>query len=307
MKQNSEGVKYIVLTGPTASGKTSLIVKIARKFPIEVVSCDSRQIYKFMDIGTAKPGRNILNTIKHHLIDIKTPDETYSAFQFYTDAKGLLKKIVEKGKVPIISGGTILYILSLQRGLFRLPDIPEGIRVEIRDKIEKLGPEKMHEELMKVDPERAEKIDPRDRQRIARSLEIFYATGIPHSEWLRKPHVSPIPLKIFSIRVEPEILRKRIEERVEDMFKKGWVEEVENLVNMGYNEKTPGFSSVGYREVLEVVRGRLNIDTAMDMIKKKTWQYSRRQRNFIKGLKGVEYIKDEIAIERELERWLEKR
>lgn len=284
MKEGSKEDKIIVLTGCTASGKTELIKKIAEYYPIEVISCDSRQVYKFMDIGTAKPNKETLKKIKHHLIDIKFPNEYFSTFEFYENVINLNEGIGKNGKIPIIVGGTILYLLTLQNGIFKLPKIPENIREEINKELEDYGLEKLYIELIEKDPERANKLNPNDKQRITRSIEIIRGTGIKHSEWIKKEHYKGMNLKVFYLWTERDELSKRIEVRTYSMVEKGFKEEVVKLLDMGYKKNDYGLTSLGYKEMIEQINGEYSMDEAIKRIIKKTKEYAKRQRTFIKKL-----------------------
>lgn len=290
LRRDLEEDRILTLIGPTGSGKTFLIIEEMDKYPIEVISADSRQIYKYMDIGTAKPTLRERKIVPHHLIDVIKPDERFSAFEFYRNTLNIIREIRKRGKIPLIVGGTGLYIRSLQSGLFKMPEIPENIREDIRRKIEKKGVDFAYKELKRVDAETASTVHPNDRQRISRALEVYLSTGIPISEWKKKEHTIPIPLDIYCLKVEKEKLLDRIKKRIEDMFINGWEQEVRGLLNRGYNEKDYGFTSLGYREVLDFIRGRYKLEEVKEIIFKKTKAYIKRQNTFFRGLKGVKYI-----------------
>lgn len=285
--------QVITVIGPTASGKTSVCVKLSVFKSIEVISADSRQIYKYMDIGTGKPTPEEKEKVSHHLIDIIDPDEKYSAAKFGRDCKEKVKEINSRGNIPIICGGTVLYIKAILEGLFLEPHIPEEIREEVRNQVEEKGPEIMHEELSKVDPKSGKRIHPNDRQRIARALEIFRASGIPLSEHLRKGNKNILPLNMYCLLPERNFLHKNIEKRIKEMFRCGFVDEVKNLLSMGYNPSLYSFTSIGYREIAKFLLNRKNgnINEIECEITKKTKEYSSRQITFIKGLKGVQFYK----------------
>jgi len=284
LREDSRKDRIIVLTGCTASGKTSLIKKISEYYPIEVISCDSRQIYKYMDIGTAKPDKETIKKVQHHLIDIKYPDEYFSAFDFYSNVKVLKNEIRERGNIPVIVGGTILYLISTQNGLFKIPKIERKIKDELRKEMEIYGINKLYKELREIDPERAKEIHPNDKQRILRSLEIYKGTGIRHSEWIKREHHKGFNLVIFYLFCEMDELKRRIEERVNKMIEMGFREEVLKLLEMGYKKDDYGMTSLGYREMIEHIEGKTNIDETIKKIVKKTKDYAKRQRSFIKKL-----------------------
>jgi len=294
LRRDLEEDRILTLLGPTGSGKTFLVIEKMSKYPIEVISADSRQIYKYMDIGTAKPTPRERKIVRHHLIDIIKPDERFSAFEFYRNAVNIIKKIRERGKIPIIVGGTGLYIRALQSGLFKLPEILENVREDIRREIEKKGVDFAYKELKRVDAEAASAIHPNDKQRISRALEVYSSTGIPISEWKKREHTIPIPLDIYCLKVEREKLLKRVKKRIEDMFINGWEQEVRELLNRGYNEKDYGFTSLGYRDVLDFVRGTYKLEEVEEIIFKKTKGYIKRQNTFFNGIKGLKYIEPEL-------------
>ncbi len=267
-------MKILFIVGPTASGKTELGIKICRRIKGEIISADSRQIYKYMDIGTAKP----LNPeVPHHLIDIKDPKERYSAYEFYLDAKRCIEDILKRGKRPVVVGGTGLYIRALTEGLFPQPRISPEVKERLLEELKEKGIEALYHELEKVDPEAASKIHPRDRQRIVRALEVYRGTGIPISQFWKKKIDTGIEPVYIGIGWERKELYRRIEERVKRMVESGWVDEVRNLLSMGYSPSDPGFSSVGYREVVGFIEGRYSEEIMIKLIVKKTKEYARRQ------------------------------
>jgi tRNA dimethylallyltransferase len=280
------------IIGPTASGKTRVCLELGDNLPIEVISVDSRQIYRYMDIGTGKPTLKEREKVIHHLIDLKDPDEKYSAYKFAKDCRKKVKEIQRKGHIPIICGGTILYIRSIYEGLFPEPNIPGEIREEIRKQVEE-EPLKMHKELTKVDPMAGVRIHPNDKQRIARALEIYRVSGIPISEHWKRGKGNKIPLKIHCLLPERSQLYENIEKRVGEMFRRGFVEEVRKLLDMGYDPALYSFTSLGYREIAEFILKRRdgNIQEIRNEIVKKTKEYATRQITFIKGLPDVTFYK----------------
>ncbi len=281
----------LTIIGSTASGKTRVCVRLADCKPIEVISADSRQIYRYMDIGTGKPTIEEQRKATHHLIDIIDPDEKYSAYQFGEACSAKVKEISARNNIPIISGGTILYIKAILEGLFSEPDIPKEIREDVRNQVEEQGPEKMHKELLKVDPRAYERIHPNDKQRIARALEIYRASGISLTEHWKKGRENKIPLNIHCLIPEKDLLYSSIEERINEMFRRGFVDEVQKLLNMGYDPKLYSFTSLGYREIAKFILNRKDgdIQKVIDKITKETEEYSSRQITFINRLKNVRF------------------
>lgn len=283
--------KVITIIGPTASGKTKTCLKLVNYIPIEVISADSRQIYRYMDIGTGKPTIEERKKVTHHLIDIINPDEKYSAAKFAEDCIEKVKEIESKNKIPVICGGTILYIKAILEGLFPEPYIPEDIREKVRIQVEKDGVEKMHRELLKVDPESGVRIHPNDKQRIARALEVYRASGIPLSKHWEKDRKNKLPLNIHCMFPPRKILYKNIKERISNMFNFGFIDEVENLLERNYKPSLYSFTSIGYKEIASyLLNGKNgNIHEIESEIIKKTKEYSTRQTTFIKGLKDIHF------------------
>lgn len=285
--------EILTIIGPTASGKTNVCLKLADYTLLEIISADSRQIYRYMNIGTGKPTPIERKKVAHHLIDIIDPDEKYSAAKFAEDCSEKVNEIELKDKIPIICGGTVLYIKAILEGLFLEPYIPKEIRDEVRIQVEKNGQEKMHKELMEIDPDSGVRIHPNDKQRIARAIEVYRASGIPLSKHWEKGRKNKLPLNIHCIIPNRNILYKNIEERIKEMFNCGFVDEVKNLLNKGYKPSLYSFTSIGYREIAFYLLNRRNgnIHEIECEIIKKTKEYSTRQITFIKGLKGVHFYK----------------
>ncbi len=294
--------EVITIIGPTASGKTSLCIELGESFPIEVISADSRQIYKGMDIGTAKATSEEIRCVPHHLIDIKEPDENYSAYEFLCDCKRKVGEIRERNKIPIICGGTIFYIKSLVEGMFEEPQISENIRNDIRAEMKKSGSLKMHKELEKIDPEAAKRIHPNDKQRIGRAIEVYRASGITLTEFWEKGNQNKIPLEIFSILLNKKELRKRIENRVKKMFEDGFVQEVKMLLNRGYKPSLYSFTSIGYEQVSKYILNQngSSYKEVMNEVMKETKKYADRQITFIKGIPDVKIFKNKEKIKAEI-------
>ncbi len=269
----------VIICGPTASGKTFLAIEISKKIGGEIINADSRQIYKFMDIGTGKPTLEERKEVPHHLIDVITPDERFDAGKFIALADSCYDEIRKRGKFPILVGGTGLYIRAFERGLIPSPPIPQEIREEILRKKQEKGLKYLYEELKKIDPETADKISPQDFPRIERALSYYMAMGQRISEMRKKHGFKEKRYETFKIYIEPprERLYKSIRKRIYDMLKRGWLDETEKLLKMEYDENCPGFTSVGYREMADVIRGKIKVESAIEMIYKKTKEYARRQ------------------------------
>ncbi len=301
--------KVLTLIGPTAVGKTSICLELGESYPIEIISADSRQIYKGMDIGTAKITAEEMQKIPHHLINIKEPDEDYSAYEFLCDCKKKVKEIRERKNIPIVCGGTIFYIRSLIEGMFEEPEIPAEIRDEVRKEIKKKGSEQMHRELKKIDPESAKRIHPNDKQRLGRALEVYRASGVTLTDFWRKGNKNKIPLEIFALLVNKKELRERIEKRVVKMFEEGFIEEVKNLLNKGHDSSLYSFTSIGYGQVAEYLLNgkKQKLENLKEMIIKETKKYADRQITFIKGLPKVKIFKNKQKLKAALIEKIQKK
>lgn len=270
--------KVPVIVGPTAVGKTAIALQIAERMGWEILSCDSRQIYRKMDIGTAKPDKNQLSMVPHWFIDIIDPSEAYSAYRFAEDAVKTIRERAEAGKTVLICGGTGLYFKSLSRGLDIQVESDPVIRDELMKRAELHGSMVLFEELLKNDPVSASRIHPNDLQRIVRALGVFYQTGIPLSENRNKVNLADdIDFEVIKIFADRELLYKRINDRVERMFKDGLWDEFRSLLAQGYHQKSPGMQCVGYQELFAVNDKRCSLPEAVELIQRNSRRYAKRQ------------------------------
>jgi tRNA dimethylallyltransferase len=294
--------EVLSIIGPTAVGKTSLCIELGENYPIEVISADSRQIYKGMDIGTAKVNPYEIKHIPHHLIDIKEPDETYSAYEFLCDCKRKVEEIRKRKHIPIICGGTIFYIKSLIEGMFEEPEIPDEIRNDVRHEMKENGSPEMHKELKKIDPESANRLHPNDKQRIGRAIEVYRASGITLTELWKKGNKNKIPVEAFSLLIDKKELRDRIKKRVEKMFEDGFVEEVKNLMEKGFKPSLYSFTSIGYEQISEYLLNRngISLGEVKELIIKETKKYADRQITFIKGLPEIKIFRNKENLKAEI-------
>lgn len=277
--------KAIVIIGPTASGKTSLSLKLSEISDIEIISSDSRQLYKYLDIGTAKPTKEELNAVKHHFIDYLTPDEYYSAGRFGKEAKVILKKIHENNKIPVITGGSGLYIQALCDGLFDEEaenEKREGIRKTLYSELEKCGKEELYNKLIALDPEIANYYADKNPRRTIRALEHILTTGELFSTAIKKNFEKKLKCVYFGINFEREELYKRINKRVDIMIEQGLIKETENVLNMGYSKDINSLNTVGYKEIINFLEGTYSLDFAIEEIKKNTRRYAKRQITWFK-------------------------
>ena len=277
--------------GPTASGKTPLALELAKRFPVEIVSVDSAQVYRGMDIGTAKPSVADRRSVPHHLVDIIDPTESYSAARFRADALRLMEEITARGKIPLLVGGTMLYFKALREGLSELPDADEDVRAEIDAVAAARGWPAMHAELASVDPQTAARLKPTDAQRIQRALEIYRVTGSPMSQLLARKKPDPLPYRLIEIALvasDRGELHRRIEARFDAMLEQGLVEELRGLRRS--HKLDPNLTSmrcVGYRQAWQHLEGDFDRDALRDRGIFATRQLAKRQLTWLRSTKDV--------------------
>lgn len=289
----------VVILGPTGSGKTALSEAIAEKIPIEIVSADSRQIYRFMDIGTAKPPAALMQKVPHHFIDILNPDQHYSAGEYARAAREVVGQIFQRKKLPLVVGGSGLYIRALLDGFFKEDVKDPTIRAELERRLEQEGIEPLYAELQRVDPVGAEKIHPRNTRRVIRFLEVYYACGTPMSQ-IQKAHPDPAPFAALKIglAMERKTLYARLNRRVEEMFEQGLVEEVRGILAQGFSPELNALNSVGYKEVIAYLCGEIDLFTCKELVKRNTRRYAKRQMTWFRAEKNVHWI--EVGAEENL-------
>lgn len=293
----------VVISGPTASGKSSLALALARHLDIEIISADSAQVYRGMDIGTAKPDSTTREAVPHHLVDIRDPDQPYSAADFREDAIRCVADVHSRGRLPVITGGTMLYLKALKEGIAELPEADPDTRDEInREAIDK-GWQALHAELAAIDPISAERIRPVDTQRLQRALEVYRLTGTPLSE-LHERGAAPCPFPLIEIAIFPPDrtrLHERIEVRFMAMLDAGFVEEVGRLrANPGLHAGLPSIKAVGYRQIWSYLEGEIDeagmisagIAATRQLAKRQyTWLRSWRDLNLLDGPDTAEALK----------------
>lgn len=297
--------------GPTASGKTGVALELARHFPVEIVSVDSALVYRRMDIGTAKPDLATRLKVPHHLIDIIDPTESYSAAQFCDDALEAMRGIVERERVPLLTGGTMLYFKALQEGLSDLPAADADIRMVIDAMAVEAGWPAIHRELERIDPATAERLDPNDAQRIQRAMEIFYLTGKPMSELIAAGRSASLPYRLIPIALIPgdrTALHQRIAARFEEMLELGLINEVRALrEDYDLKPSLPSMRCVGYRQAWQYLDGEFGLGTLRDKAVAATRQLAKRQ---LTWLRAVQEVKAFECLDEELPEkivgWLQK-
>ena len=277
--------------GPTASGKTAVAARLVRALPCEIISVDSGQIYKGMNIGTAKPDTRLLQEAPHHLIDVIEPHESYSAARFRDDALALMREVTERDRIPLLVGGTMMYFQALTEGLNDLPEADPIIRLMIDTMAEEQGWPAVHARLRRVDPETAARLEPTDSQRVQRALEVYYLTNQPLSKLLQKPkyvYFPYTPIRISLVPGDREILHLRIAQRFDAMIEAGLVNELARLRDeYGLEPGMPSMRCVGYRQAWEHLEGRIDLATLREQGIAATRQLAKRQLTWLRAMENV--------------------
>ena len=272
------GKPILIITGPTGTGKSRLALHLAQEWDTEIVSADSRQIYRYMDIGTGKPTPEEQDLAPHHMIDIIDPDQSYNAGKYARSASAVIDRLLKNGKIPILAGGTGLYIRSVIEGLAPSPPTDPKVKAALRKQLEQKGIHLLHHELTQVDPLIAKKINPNDRQRILRALEVFFITGRRLSDFHQHtPSQSRYDSVFLFINRLRSVLFEMINQRVDRMFKRGLIEEVQHLLLRGYMPEHPGMQSLGYIFMHEYLQGKISLEKAKERMKRDTRRYAKRQ------------------------------
>ena len=289
----------IILTGPTAVGKTDLSVKLAEDIKGAIISADSMQVYKYMDIGSAKVTKEEMKGIDHYLIDVLEPREEFNVYVFQEMAKAALEKIYAKGQIPIVVGGTGFYIQALLYDIdFKEQEPDQAYRQELEEYARENGNESLHRMLEEIDPKSAETIHANNVKRVIRALEYYHLTGelmSRHNEEERKKE-SPYNFAYFVLNDQRDCLYKRIDKRVDIMMEKGLVEEVEKLKSMGIDTTYTSMMGIGYKEVLKYIEGDYDLDTATETVKRESRRYAKRQLTWFRREKDIIWLdKDKFS------------
>jgi tRNA dimethylallyltransferase len=280
--------KVPIIIGPTAVGKSEIAFEIAFKNKMQIISCDSRQVYRFMDIGTAKPSLEQRKLVKHYMIGIVNPDENYTAWDYAKKAR----KIINEAKKPLVVGGSGLYLRALTDGFFQIPK-PDK---KIRERLMKTNKDELYGRLKKVDPE--SKIHKNDVQRIIRALEVYEATKIPISEWQRLRIPASFTPTYIGIKIDREKLYERIEKRADKMMENGFLDEVKNILKMGFSPSLNSLQTIGYKELIDYINGKIGLQDAINLIKCNTKNYARRQLTWFRKIKNVQWMAKEDLLNR---------
>jgi len=289
--KNGREKKVIIIGGPTATGKTEVGFIIAKKVKGEIISADSRLFYKEITIGTDKPPEWMREEVPHYFIDIISIKEEFNVYQFSKDAFLKTEEILKRNKIPIIVGGSGLYLRSLTKGLFSIPDEMREKQKEIRNELEREKTDVLYEKLKKIDAEISKKIHPSDRRRIRRALEVFYLTGKKMSQLQKEKGEYSIEklgnIYYFILIRDREEIYRRVEERIEKMLKCGWEGEIRELLEKGYKKYLMEKAPIGYREIIEYIEGKIPYEEMVRLIKKKTKDLVKRQITWFKKENGL--------------------
>jgi tRNA dimethylallyltransferase len=283
--------KVIVIVGPTCSGKTALAIDLALKLKTEIISADSRQVYRHLNIGTAKPINAQLEKVNHHLIDFLDLDERFSASKFSIESTKIMEELLKQGKIPIVAGGSGLYVKSLIDGIIDEVETDEIYRSEVYSLQKKYGNEFLYNELKKIDPESAAKMLPQNWKRVIRALEVHHITGKPisyfHSTQKKKCDYSFLQ---YGLEWNRSKLYKNIDDRVDSMITNGLVEEVKSILSMGCDKNFNSLNTVGYKEIISYLEGEISLDRAVELIKRNTRHFAKRQITWFKADKRIEWL-----------------
>jgi len=291
-----------VILGPTCVGKTQVSLKLADILKGEIVSFDSRQVYKFMDIGTAKPTKEERERIPHHLINLVSPDEKFTAADYGKKARQIIREIIRRNKQPIGVGGSGLYLKALIKGFFVGPKADENIRKRLEREAQQFGEPYLFSRLKEVDPQAAERIHPNDLIRIIRALEVYELTGKPISAWQREGNYEPFPMRFVKIglNLERKKLYQRINLRVEEMISRGFLDELKVLKEKGFTPELKALKTVGYQELFAYSEEKLDLQAALEKIKLNTRHYAKRQLTWFRKDKEIIWLdaEDDNLIEK---------
>ena len=283
----------ILIVGPTCSGKTKLSLKLSQLIPSEIISADSRQFFKLLDIGTAKPSQEQLQKTPHHLIDILDPSENYDASIFEKDAEKSIKSIFSKNKTPIVVGGSGLYITALIDGIFDSADKDEEYRKDLLQKRKKFGNEYLYDKLKEVDHVSTEKMLPQNWKRVMRALEVYHITGEPiwkHHQKQSTLKEKKYTFKQFGLNWDRKILYENINQRVDWMIQNGLIDEVKNILNNGFSKNLNSLNTVGYKEIIQFLDGEISLERAVELIKRNTRHYAKRQMTWFRKDKRIHWF-----------------
>lgn len=284
--------QLVLIAGPTATGKTALAVALAARHDAEIVGADSRQVYRYLDIGTAKPTAAECATVPHHMIDVVHPDEHFDGARFRTSAMAVIQEALARRKRVFVVGGTGLYLRALTQGLFAGPPADPTLRQRLQQQEQDEGPGFLHTWLQRVDPEAAQRLHPHDSVRLVRALEVFLLTEKPISQWQREHAFSERPFATLTIglAMEREALARRIEQRCREMVQTGLVDEVRRLWAMGYGPELPAMRTIGYAQIGDMLHGHYDTAEALTRMALETRRLAKRQMTWLRANPEVQWF-----------------
>jgi tRNA dimethylallyltransferase len=283
--------EVIVIVGPTCSGKTKLSMLLSERLDIEIISADSRQIFKLLEIGTAKPNIELLKKVRHYFVDELNPDEYFNASIFAENSEIIIQEIIKKHKIPIVVGGSGLYVKALMDGITESTDTNKELRTTFLELRQKYGNDYLYNELNKVDEVSAKKLLPQNWKRVIRALEVFQLTGKPiwiHHE--KNIKLDKFNFKQFGLLWNREVLYKNIDNRVDEIVKLGLVDEVKSILNLGYTKSLNALNTVGYKEIIQYLENEITLDRAIELIKRNTRRYAKRQMTWFNADKRIKWF-----------------
>ncbi|PNU20957.1 tRNA (adenosine(37)-N6)-dimethylallyltransferase MiaA [Geothermobacter hydrogeniphilus] len=285
----------LVICGPTASGKTGLALSLAGQFPVEIISADSRQVYRRLDIGTAKPTAAELSRVRHHLIDLVEPEQPFSVADFVDLANAAIADIAARGQWPLLVGGTGLYIQALTAGLAETPSADPRLRATLEAEAREHGLDRLYRRLQQVDPPTAARLSPNDQVRIVRALEVEALSGRRMSDFQARHAFAEHPFRLLKLGLlqQREHLYRRIEQRVDAMFAAGLVDEVRALLASGCPADVKGLKTIGYQEVMTYLRGDCDLPTAIELVKRNSRRYAKRQMTWFRRDSSIIWVDPE--------------
>lgn len=281
---------FIILTGPTAVGKTDVSLSLAEYLNAEIISADSRQIYKELTIGTAKPSDSELARVPHHFISERTLDQPFSAGAFAQEAHARIDDMLVRGRVPLIVGGSTLYLYALQFGMADIPPVDASVRQQLEERLKHEGADALYAELLHVDPAFAETLDPTKSQRLVRGLEVYHATGRPLSTYFDEQAPPPYQFRTVVLRRERDALYQRINKRVDVMLEMGLMNEVQHILGAGFSHTLNPLRTIGYQEVIAHLNGAYDYQEMVRLLKRNTRRYAKRQLTWFRRFPSFEWF-----------------
>lgn len=293
---------FLTITGPTAVGKTTLSLELAERIDAEIISADSRQVYRELTIGTAKPTPEERSRVPHHFIDERSIfAEPFSAGAFAEQANRRIREILGRGWRPLVVGGSTLYIHALQFGLADVPDVADEVRDHIEERLEREGAETLYAELQEVDPQQADRMDPTKTQRLVRALEVYHGTGRPLSHYYENQPEPPFEYRTVVLNRDRQKLYRRIEERVDRMLERGLLDEVQQLLDAGVDPTRQPLRTIGYREPIQYLQGKIDYDEMVRLVKRNSRRYAKRQLTWFRRYDDYRWLDiDSLSLEEQL-------